>query len=171
MPSVAPSDAPSFMPSAVVSLITGSAVASQINGNAAWVAIDGNTNGNFESGSVTHTAVGLCNDWFPGTAGNGGTMNPWWKVDLGFLATVKRVKIWNRTDCPSCAIRLTGAKIELLDNNMNIVEDAEITIGQTVNPASEEFDFGAVSGIRTVRVQIYGCGILSIAELQVYGYQ
>ena len=52
-------------------------------------AVDGNTNGNFFSGSVTHTNF---------------ETNAWWQVDLGTSATVNSIVIWNRTDC--CGTRL-----------------------------------------------------------------
>ena len=53
-------------------------------------ATDGNTNGNFFSGSVTHTNL---------------EANAWWQVDLGASATVNSIVVWNRTDC--CSTRLS----------------------------------------------------------------
>ena len=53
-------------------------------------AIDGNTDGNFFDGSVTHTNL---------------ENNPWWQVDLGASSTVNSISIWNRTDC--CGTRLS----------------------------------------------------------------
>ncbi len=46
-------------------------------------AIDGNTNGDFGQGSVTHTKQ---------------DPNAWWQVDLGASVRIKDVEIWNRTD-------------------------------------------------------------------------
>jgi hypothetical protein len=67
------------------------------------LAIDGNTNGDFNAGkSVTHTAV---------------SKDPWWEVDLKDLAgLVDRVIIWNRTD-NALEFRLTGAVLTFLDSN------------------------------------------------------
>src|SRR5258708_34190913 len=47
-------------------------------------AVDGNTDGNFPDGSVTHTNLDA---------------NAWWQVDLGTPAAVSSISIWNRTDC------------------------------------------------------------------------
>ncbi|MEO8659458.1 MAG: discoidin domain-containing protein [Bryobacteraceae bacterium] len=51
---------------------------------AAEKAIDGNTDGAFEKGSVTHT---------------GPDKNAWWEVDLGSSGVIDSVEVWNRTDC------------------------------------------------------------------------
>ena len=56
---------------------------------AAERALDGNTNGVFSGGSVTHTNEDV---------------NPWWEVDLGAPVTINSIEIWNRTDC--CGDRL-----------------------------------------------------------------
>ena len=59
-------------------------------------AVDGKTDGRWQSGSVTHT--------------NGqGENNPWWTVDLGEVYEISKIRIWNRTDC--CAERLDNFKI------------------------------------------------------------
>ncbi len=44
-------------------------------------AIDGNTDGNYEKNSVTHTAI---------------SDHPWWEVDLGKMSVVESITIWNR---------------------------------------------------------------------------
>ncbi|MGA3018759.1 MAG: discoidin domain-containing protein [Bryobacteraceae bacterium] len=46
-------------------------------------AVDGNTNGDFTAGSVTHTNL---------------DSNAWWQVDLGTSAIIHAIEIWNRTD-------------------------------------------------------------------------
>lgn len=56
---------------------------------AAAHAIDGNTDGDWRSNSITHTNV---------------DSKAWWQVDLGAPETVTSVEIWNRTDC--CGDRL-----------------------------------------------------------------
>ena len=67
------------------------------------LAIDGNTNGDFNAGkSVTHTTV---------------SKDPWWEIDLKDLAgSVDRVNIWNRTDS-ALEFRLAGAVLTFLDSN------------------------------------------------------
>src|SRR5262249_21706644 len=52
-------------------------------------AVDGNTNGDFFEGSVTHTEF---------------ENNPLWEVDLGSQYIITGFEVWNRTDC--CAERL-----------------------------------------------------------------
>ncbi|MEO8126631.1 MAG: discoidin domain-containing protein, partial [Bryobacteraceae bacterium] len=47
-------------------------------------AVDGNTDGNYNNGSIMHTVY----EW-----------KPWWQVDLGATATVSSIEVWNRTDC------------------------------------------------------------------------
>lgn len=67
-------------------------------------AVDGNRNGAYASGSVTHTGSG------PGE---------WWEVDLGVNAPIEAVVIWNRTD--TAGDRLGGARVELLDAARTVV--------------------------------------------------
>ena len=52
-------------------------------GGTADRAIDGNTNSNFSAGSCMHTL------W---------EVNPWWRVDLGAIYEVYRVKLYNGLD-------------------------------------------------------------------------
>jgi hypothetical protein len=62
-------------------------------------AIDGNTSGAFEEGSVTHTRTEAA---------------PWWEVDLGSTVQVRSVRVWSRTDS-DFEQRLAGLRIVLLD--------------------------------------------------------
>ncbi len=55
-------------------------------------AVDGNRNGAFSGNSVTHTSE-------PST-------EAWWQVDLGAVAAIDRIEIYNRTDC--CGERLSN---------------------------------------------------------------
>lgn len=63
-------------------------------------AIDGNTSGNFDDASTTHTAQ---------------RDKPWWEVDLGASHEVSRVVVWNRTG-GGIYTRLNGARVRLLDD-------------------------------------------------------
>jgi len=66
------------------------------------LAIDGNTNGDFNAAkSTTHTAE---------------SADPWWELDLGAAQDVTRIGVWNRTD-GSVQARLKDAKVLLLDEN------------------------------------------------------
>ncbi|MDG2221667.1 MAG: DUF1553 domain-containing protein [Rubripirellula sp.] len=68
---------------------------------------DGNTDGNYNGRSVTHTAS---------------QTDPWIEIDLGKLVPVERLVIWNRTD-GGAAIgkRLQGYQVRLLDEGRETV--------------------------------------------------
>ncbi len=60
-------------------------------------AIDGNTAGEYEKGSVAHAAEGD---------------DRWWEVDLKTDHTIDRITLWNRTELPE---RLKGFRVVALD--------------------------------------------------------
>jgi hypothetical protein len=63
-------------------------------------AIDGTTDGNIYSRSVTHTNL---------------TPSPsWWMVDLQNMYEIDQIVLWNRTD--SCPDRLTNFNVSILDD-------------------------------------------------------
>ena len=62
-------------------------------GGEASRAVDGNTNTNWSSNSVTHTNQ---------------QSNPWWRVDLGKSYDISKINIYNRAEVPE---RLNGAKV------------------------------------------------------------
>ena len=68
-------------------------------GGVAARAIDGDTSGAYEGGSVTHTAT---------------ERDPWWEVELGADARIGGVRLWTRTD-GDLASRLHGVRVALLD--------------------------------------------------------
>ena len=47
-------------------------------------AVDGDTNGVWRSGSITHTNT---------------ESQPWWEVDLGTVEDISDINLFNRTDC------------------------------------------------------------------------
>jgi hypothetical protein len=66
------------------------------------LAIDGNTDGDYQKAkSTTHTA---------------NSDNPWWEVDLQSSQPIDRVVIWNRTD-GNIQSRLNGFVLKVLDEN------------------------------------------------------
>lgn len=69
-------------------------------------AIDGNTNGDYNKGSVSHTATGK-ND-------------PFWEVDLKSIHDISRIIIWNRTD-GTVSSRLDGYKLSILDKDRKTI--------------------------------------------------
>ena len=70
-------------------------------GGPAEHANDGNTNGGWGYGSVTHT--------------EGSSLNPWWEIDLGSEQPVQSITIWNRTDGELLSQRLANYNVIALD--------------------------------------------------------
>ncbi|MCR9202249.1 MAG: DUF1553 domain-containing protein [Planctomycetaceae bacterium] len=71
----------------------------------AKLAIDDNTNGDFQQKSVTHTAT---------------STNPWWELDLKTQQPIDSVVVWNRTD-NNLQSRLEGFRVELLDEQREVI--------------------------------------------------
>ena len=77
---------------------------STAHGGRADRAIDGNTDGSYGSGAITHTREN--------------ERNPWWEIDLGQPYPIESVIIWNRgSDGDQLAQRLDGFTLALLDEN------------------------------------------------------
>ncbi|MEM7315941.1 MAG: DUF1549 domain-containing protein, partial [Planctomycetota bacterium] len=74
-------------------------------------AIDGDTNGYYQDGSVTHTNQ---------------TDNPWWQVDLGSEHPIDQISIWHRTDA-NLFRRSDGFEISLLDPEKKVVWTRKFT--------------------------------------------
>lgn len=72
-------------------------------------AVDGDTDGEYHNGSVSHTE-------------SNGT-NPWWEVDLGRIANVEEVIVYNRTDLRGD--RLDGFTLKILDAKRKVVFSKE----------------------------------------------
>jgi hypothetical protein len=124
-------------------------------------AVDGNTDGNFSDGSVTHTNL---------------DNNAWWQVDLGSSAAVNSVVIYNRTDC--CGSRLSDYWV-FVSNTPFGSSDTPATLQaragtwsshQTASPdPSTTVSVPAAQG-QYVRIQLSGANYLSLAEVQVWGH-
>ena len=124
--------------------------------NAASRAVDGNTNGNLDSGSTTYT-----ND----------EANAWWQVDLGASYAISTVVLWNRTDC--CANRLSNFYVFVSDSDLtgrsysSILADSSVRRFQVAGQAPTPLNLSIVTSGRFVRVQLAGSNSLSLAEVQV----
>lgn len=129
-------------------------------GAVAASAVDGSTDGNFANGSVTNT-----------------NSDPyaWWQVDLGFVATISSIVIWNRTDC--CTARLSDYWVFVSESPFAATDTPATTQGRagvwsshqtTVPSPSVSIATGSVRG-RYVRVQLSGTEYLHVAEVQVMG--
>ena len=123
-------------------------------------AIDGNTNGNYGAGSVTHTAAG--------------DPVPWWEVELERASALERIVLWNRTDC--CSRRLSNFKVSVLDDERNEVFFALYFLdGFDFPTPGVGFDIPLPLGTegRRVRVELLGPNAdgelyLSLAEVKVF---
>lgn len=82
-------------------------------------AIDGNTDGDYQKNSVTHTDT---------------VDDPWWEVDLGSLQAIDRVLVWNRTD-NGLHTRLKDFNVQLLDADRNVVWQTQVA--ESPNPSAE----------------------------------
>ena len=134
------------------------------SGYGAALAIDGITNGNWGAGEVTHTDLGS---------------QPSWTLDLGSVKTIENLKIWNRTDC--CANRLSDFHVFVSDvpfsgtTVANLQAQTEVLDSHNSGTAGTTTDVAISRTGRYVRIQlsntaITGANVLSLAEVQVFGY-
>ena len=139
-----------------VALLSGSLSAQQ-QGAPANAAVDGNTDGNFFDGSVTHTNF---------------ETSPWWQVDLGTSTSVNSIVIWNRTDC--CGTRLTDYWVFVSDTPFTAFDTPFALQNRPGTWSSHQLAAPSPSSTiavgsqgRYVRVQLTGTNNLSLAEVQV----
>ncbi|MEZ4885758.1 MAG: discoidin domain-containing protein [Chitinophagales bacterium] len=131
-------------------------------GGLASRAVDGNTNGNYNAGSVTHTER---ND-----------RNQWWEVDLGQVYDIGTIKIFNRTDC--CMDRLKDIYI-LVSENPIMATDWQAHKISDYYAYHEDFKVGQANPIvhnknargRYVRIFRQAGAPLSLAEVEIYAGQ
>ena len=123
-------------------------------------AVDGDTNGDYADGSVAVTYR---------------VTDAWWEVDLGAVATIDHIVVWNRTDC--CSDRLKRFHV--------FVSDVPFEVKDIVNTATQDgvLDVFRRKGVRRsaeipihrtgryVRIQLEGLdAVLQLAEVQVMGW-
>jgi len=98
----------------------------------------------------------------------------WWMVDLNRNEEIKLIKYYNRLDC--CSERILGARVQLLDENKNVVSEYiindsghEFIINATVNAPNTRDTTNETSNFpqtRFVRV-LSGQKVLQISQLVV----
>ncbi|MFT4059633.1 MAG: discoidin domain-containing protein [Legionella sp.] len=131
-------------------------------GAPAQLVVDGNTDGNFAHGTVSHTS----ND-----------PNAWLDIDIGKKDRIDSIKIWNRTDC--CSERLNDYWVFISNipfSSTDTVDDLRKRtdtwgIEGTPTRLMSMISTGGVEG-RYVRVQLSGKqpladSYLSLAEVEV----
>ncbi|MBU9728837.1 glycoside hydrolase family 98 domain-containing protein [Diplocloster modestus] len=111
-------------------------------------AVDGNADGDYGHGSVTHTD---------------NEAQAWWMVDLGSLYRVGGIEVFNRTDF--CSDRLSDFTVSVLDSQQNSVWNSHQT---TCPQPSVKVDAQGALG-RYVKIQLTGKNNLSLAEVKVNG--
>jgi endoglucanase Acf2/chitodextrinase len=130
-------------------------------GGDAGKAVDGNTDGRYANGSVTHTY---------------GSTQPWWQVDLGQASVITSVNVFNRTDC--CASRLSNFYVFVSDASMSgrslaqLVADpavARVRVDSLGGAASITLPLAAQGRYVKVQHADTGGSYLSLAEVQVLG--
>jgi len=114
-------------------------------------AVDGNTDGNFWDGSVTHTD-------------NAGDV--WWFADIGAGHTITGVNIYNRTDC--CSERLANIDIQSWIPANGWTTFASYT-ASTLNVSSISLTFPTPFS-QTLLIRKTDTNPLSLAEVQVMGW-
>ena len=127
-------------------------------GGTADRAVDGNTDGNFAHGSVSHTNT---------------PAQPWWQVDLGSSQAIHDITVWNRTDC--CAERLTDFYVLVSDEPFTS-DSLDETLQQPgvrsfhhAGPAGTRVSIPVATAGRHVRIQLSSQNTsLHLAEVQVF---
>ena len=123
-------------------------------------AIDGNTSGTYGENSVTHTQM---------------QAQPWWEADLGGLAAIADIEIWNRTD-GCCTNRLSDFHVLVsetpftsndLSTNLNRSDVRSYFHAGALDSTSLSVPMG-ISG-RYIRIQLEGSNFLSLAEVEISG--
>ena len=120
-------------------------------------AVDGDTNGDWANGSVTHTKGNIIN-----------STQSWLRIDLGAAYDITKIEVYNRTD--SNSERLDGAKIFVSYTTSSIFQ-SQFGKDLTGTPYAQERTTtpGTFYG-RYVTIRLYGeFKILSLAEVKVFG--
>jgi len=128
---------------------------STFGGAAASRAVDGNRDGDFNRGSVSHTE---------------GRGNEWLDVDLGTYKPIQTVILFNRSD--SNSDRLDGAVVELSNlpcdaPNRGIAASAPVPF--ELGPAVRRVEFPSALMVQRICVRQPRAVHLQLAELEAYG--
>lgn len=119
-------------------------------------AVDGNTDGAFWNGSVSHTNAESC---------------PWWQVDLGASYYIDSLLINNRTDC--CGERLGDYYVFVSNepfstNDVNaLAKQSNVSSFYNAGPNYQQNQFSINQNGRYVRIQLTKNEYLSLAEVEV----
>ncbi len=118
-------------------------------------AVDGNTSGDWNRGSVTATDTGT---------------TPWWTVDLGGVAQLESLVLYNRTDC--CQDRPRDVTVMVSrEGDPSFQNPASFETAGVLSEPTYSGLFPAGFSGRYIRIQSHhpSGGYLSLAEVEVYG--
>lgn len=119
-------------------------------GGVASRAVDGNTSGIYNNGSITHTRSEL----------------GWWRVDLGDMYDITSIRVFNRTD-DCCADRLENTAVYV--GNIESSNPADyIRLADLTEVAVNSIN-NVGTAARYVMVRRDNIDYLSLAEVEVYG--
>jgi len=118
-------------------------------GGAASRAVDGDTNGAWSGGSVTHTEAGS---------------GSWWQVDLNGQYSIGDINIWNRTDTNPIS-RLSNYTVQILDASESPVWENIQT--EYPDPSTTVNAGGTIGSY--VKILQNSEEPLSLAEVEVFG--
>ena len=129
-------------------------------------AIDGDVNGFYGGGSITHTAAD--------------DPAPWWEVSLAESSEISSILIWNRYPADCCAERLSNFLVSIIDEDDDLVFeevyfDDGFSFPDTTVMGFEVELGGTVTG-KVVRIELLDVEFrdpaqtfLSLAEVEVFG--
>gem|GEM_PF-1261023 len=121
-------------------------------------AIDGNRDGNFSAGSLSHSDF---------------DSQPWWQVDLGARFTISRVDVFNREDC--CASSLQDFYVLVSEQPFGnsslaaLLSNPGVTAVQVSGIGGRPSEVAVNATGRYVRVQLPSVEYLQLAEVEVLG--
>ncbi|MDO8370157.1 MAG: discoidin domain-containing protein [Candidatus Nitrotoga sp.] len=132
---------------------------SQFGLTGAATAVDGNTDGTYGNGSVTHTLLDKA---------------AWWEVDLGASAMVVSLAMWNRTDYGSERLKnywvfVSDTPFVPSDTPATLKDRSGVWSSFQASPPQPSARIAVNSHGRYVRVQLAGEDYLSLTEVQVFG--
>ncbi|MEQ1530612.1 MAG: kelch repeat-containing protein [Methylococcales bacterium] len=124
-------------------------------------AIDGNRNGDYLNGSVTHTLNG---DPDPASG-----LFEWWEVKLNGKYSITQINVFNRTDMVPG--RLIPFRLSLFDGTTSVFsEDITAFTSDITGSDVSGMIFNVTSQVGDrVRIQLLHEDYLSLAEVEVYG--
>jgi hypothetical protein len=111
-------------------------------------AVDGNTDGSWKRGSVTHTRE---------------STDPYWEVNLEDIYTIDTIKVYNRIDC--CTTRLTDFTVTIYNTN-GVQVWSKLVPGNA--PYLSTISVPSIEG-SIVRISLSGASrTLSLAQVEVF---